>query len=85
MKYTFLILLLTVTFIAIRCDKTNPDYAQCLQDIELAAKMGSGEPVTIDLNATEGLEGEIAQTVRDATQKASKPKTFLEKVKSFFW
>src|SRR5580700_5910877 len=60
---------------------------QVAKDMELALKMGSGEPVTININATEGLEGNIAQELREAIKRLpEKPKslTFMQWIKSFF-
>ncbi len=83
LKINFLLLLLASIFNNVSCEN-NADVSQMLKDIELAAQMGSGESVAIDLNATEGLEGKIAQTVRDAVEESPKPLTFFERVKAFF-
>ena len=84
LKAALLGLLLAAMFNVISCE-SNTNLAQSLKDIELASKMGSGESVVIDLNATEGLEGKIAQITRDAIKEtAPKPSTFLERLKSFF-
>lgn len=82
--YNIFLLVLLANFFNFLSAESNENIAQVFKDIELAAKMGSGETVTINMNATEGLEGEIAQKVRNIMQEAPKPLTFTERIKSFF-
>lgn len=83
LKATLLLCLIAITFNVVS-NETNHDYAQSFKDIELASQLGSGQEVIIDLTATEGLEGKIAQSVRDAIPEEPKPLTFFEWLKSFF-
>jgi hypothetical protein len=82
-KINVLLFLLVITF-NIVSNETNSEYAEPFKDVLLAAQLGSGQDVIIDLNATEGLKGKIAQNVRDGIQEEKKTLTFFEWVKYFF-
>lgn len=64
LKTYILFLLVTIAFNTMPNEK-DTTCTQLVQDSMLAAQLGSDEDVSIDLNATEGLEGKIAQDIRN--------------------
>ncbi len=81
LKAIILVSLITVTLNVV--SESNFDNQAC-KDAALAAQLGSGQEVIINLDATEGLEGQIAQSMRDLFPEEKKPVTLWEKFKSFF-
>ena len=81
LKALILISLVTITFNVVSESNFNN---QTCKDAALASQLGSGQEVIINLNATEGLEGQIAQSLRDAFPEEQKPLTLWERFKSFF-